>query len=215
MSDTARVPKNLNLHLAEFFRLAEQCSPELQKDIYSTCCAVLQPPKGNVLDHLPQPDDDVLTAAHKVKEAEGKKVGDLIGWNGTKRKDFENALIRLAPSNVSLDFIVTSLVKMLDDSFRFHAETDVEERLRHLESMIPFFESKKAEDSPENATRWDQLINITREQIDAFPEAIAERKRVYDEWRRVFGGRADMPTFWGRWHDLVHETTKDVPEHLL
>jgi|CXWL01.1.fsa_nt_gi hypothetical protein len=215
MNDQSDPKWESNLHVAEFYKLIDQCGPDLQKLIYSTCCSVLDPPNSSVSDIAPRPEDDVLTAANKMRSMEGKKVGDIVGWTGTTREDMEKSLLKLAPSGISLDFVITSLVKMLDDSFRIQGDVDIEVKLEQMRSSIPHFELKRDNDSPENADRWNQMITFANQQIDEMPGRILERQAEYSEWRKVFGQRVDSPTMWGRWDDIVAEAMKNWKNPLF
>lgn len=112
----------------------------------------------------------MLTATNKVKALEGKLGGEIVGKTGTNREDFQACHFKLAPLGISLDCIMTSLGKVLDVSLRTQADVNIDKKMKQMRSTIPLFESKRADDSPENTSRWDQMIELTRLQIEETPE---------------------------------------------
>lgn len=120
---------------------------------------------------------------------------------GKDRETFDLCLGSLRATPVSIAFIITALVNALDDHFRAKFELIV----RVEQARLADLEIKARQDAIQNPGGESDRLKMAEfihGQALNVAENIEKDKRTYEEWRKVFGDRAQQSNL-GVWLDVM------------
>jgi hypothetical protein len=140
-------------------------------------------------------------------------MNDSTGYGNLTVEHVVERIEELASNGVSAAFLVSSLLRTTEESFRLHADpAHAKQRLEAATVDIARIEHMKKLDSPENAASWDAMLAFTRRNVEHAAEHFAAAQTEYVIWCDVTGARLDQPCEFGTWPDLVEREMQKHPE---
>lgn len=199
------VTEYLDKHMLVLRQIFNACPSDIQKTILFESDAVLR--RNQIVREGLEPteEDDVLTALNKNAALGKTHVKDLLLFPPIETWDeLEELILTHAERGISVAFLVTSIVMMVNDGLIYLADAKENQRKEdNVRLAIQNIENERNSDLPENKAKHDTNIGYFQELLDTSEAHLAESQARLEVWKNITNERLAMPRVLGTWIDCL------------